>query len=95
MSEDVCDLRFAKTRAVVFEREVALGVVELEAAKAVGVGKFAEGAELFVGERGLEFEFCFEKCHGEEYSRGAFERLKVDRLERFAEGWLRFDRNRG
>jgi len=65
VAENVCNLSLAKARAVIFEREMALGVVELEAAKAVGVGEFAECAELFVGERGLEFELGFEKGHGE------------------------------
>ncbi len=65
LAEDVCDLGFAEAGGVVFEREVALGVVELEAAEAVGVGEFAEGAELVVRERRLQFEFGFQKRHGE------------------------------
>jgi hypothetical protein len=63
VAEDVCDLGLAEAGGVVFEREVELGVVETEAAEAVGVGEFAEGAELVVREWRLEFEFGFEKCH--------------------------------
>ena len=69
VAEDVCDLGFAEAGGVVFERDVEFGVVDLEAAETVGVGEFAEGAELIVGEWGLEFEFGFEKCHGKNYSR--------------------------
>ena len=53
VAEDVRDLGFAEAGGVVFEREVEFGVVDLEAAEAVGVGEFAEGAELIVGERRL------------------------------------------
>ncbi len=59
----MCDLRDAQARGVIFKREMEFGIVEFEAAKAVGVGKFAEGAELVVGERRLEFEFGFEERH--------------------------------
>ena len=48
---------------------MAFGVVDLEAAEAVGIGEFAECAELVVGEGRLQFEFGFEKCHGKNYSR--------------------------
>ena len=57
------DLRLAEAGSVVLEREMSLGIVELEAAKAIGVGEVSERAELFVSERGLEFEFGFEECH--------------------------------
>jgi len=69
VAEDVRDLGFTEAGAVVFKGEMELGVVELKAAKAVGVGEFAEGAELVVSERGLQFEFGFEKCHGESIAR--------------------------
>ena len=65
MAEDVCDLGFAEAGGVVFKGDVELGVVDLEAAEAIGVGEFTERAELIVGEGRLEFEFGFEKCHGE------------------------------
>lgn len=58
------DLSFAEAGGVVFERDMAFGVVDLETAEAIGVGKFSEGTQLVVGERGLEFEFGFEECHG-------------------------------
>jgi len=64
LAEYVGDLSFAEAGRVVFERNMAFGVVDLETAEAVGVGKFAERTELIVGERGLEFEFGFEECHG-------------------------------
>jgi hypothetical protein len=69
VAEDVRDLSLAEAGGVVFEREVTFGVVELEAAKAIGIGKFTEGAKLFVGEGGLELEFGFKKCHGESIAR--------------------------
>ena len=73
---------FAEAGGVVFERDVALGVVDLETAEAVRVGKFAEGPELVVSERGLEFEFRFEECHGtsiaERRNVGTFARLNVE-----------------
>ena len=70
MAQDVCDLSLAETGGVVFERKVPLGVVELEAAEAVSVCEFAKGAELIMGERRLEFEFGFEKCHEESIAEG-------------------------
>jgi len=57
-------LGFAEAGGVVFERNLELGLVDLETAKAVGVGKFTERTELILCERGLEFEFGFEECHG-------------------------------
>ncbi len=65
LAEDVRNLCLSKAGRVVFEREMALGVIELEAAEAIGVGEFAEGAELVISEGRLQFEFSFEKCHGE------------------------------
>ena len=62
-AEDVCDLSDAQPRGVIFKGKMKLGIVELEAAEAVRVCEFAERAELIVGERGLEFEFGFEKRH--------------------------------
>jgi len=70
VAEHMCDLGFAEAGAIVFEREVTFGVVQLETAEAVGVSKFAKGAELVVGEGGLQFEFGFEKCHGESIAGG-------------------------
>lgn len=64
MAEDVGDLSFAEAGSVVFERDMEFGFVDLEAAEAIGVGKFSEGTQLIVRERGLEFEFGFEECHG-------------------------------
>ncbi|HLZ11245.1 MAG TPA: hypothetical protein VKP58_01545 [Candidatus Acidoferrum sp.] len=64
MAEDVCDLGFAEARGVVFERDLEPGFIDLEATEAIGVGEFAERAELIGRERGLEFEFGFKECHG-------------------------------
>ena len=64
MAEDVRDLSFAEAGGVVFEGNLELGLVDLETAEAVGVGKFTERTELIVSERGLKFEFGFEECHG-------------------------------
>ena len=63
LAEDVCDLCDAEARSVIFKRKMEFGIVELEATKSIGVGKFAERAELVVGERRLEFEFGFEERH--------------------------------
>jgi len=63
VAEDVCDLGFAEAGGVVFERDVELGVVDLEAAEAVGVGEFAEALKLFVAERRMKLVGDFEKCH--------------------------------
>ena len=64
MAEDVCDLGFAEAGGVVLEGNLEFGFVDLETAEAVRVGKFTERTELIVSERGLEFEFGFEECHG-------------------------------
>ena len=70
LAEDVCDLGFAEAGSVVFEGNVKFGFIELEAAEAVGVGEFAERAELVVSERRLEFEFGLEERHGEIIAKG-------------------------
>ena len=46
LAEGVGDLRFAQARSVVFERQLLFRIVQPEAAQAVGVGKFAEPAQL-------------------------------------------------
>jgi len=75
-------LGFTKPGGVVFERDVALGVVDLETAEAVRVGKFTERTELVVSERRLEFEFRFEECHhksiAERRNVGALARPNVE-----------------
>ena len=63
VTKDVGDLGLAEAGGVVFEREKQFGIVEMETAEAVGIGKFAEGPELLVSERRLELEFGLEKCH--------------------------------
>src|SRR5271168_809502 len=63
LSQDVGDLRLAEARSVVLERQVVL-VVDAEAAQAIGVGEFAEVAELVVGEGGLQFVGDFNESHG-------------------------------
>jgi len=64
VAEDVCDLSFAEAGGVVFEGNLEFGLVDLETAKFVGVGKFTERTELIVCEWGLKFESGFEECHG-------------------------------
>jgi hypothetical protein len=49
LAKDVSDLRDAEAGSVIFKRKLAFGIVERKAAKAVGVGKFSQGAELIVG----------------------------------------------
>ena len=66
-TEDMGHLSFAQARGVVFEGEVVLLFVDAEAAKAVGVGKFAEASELFEAERRLQFKGDFEECHESKY----------------------------
>ena len=78
MAEDVCDLGLPEAGGVVFEGEMALGVVELEAAEAVGIGKFGEGAELVVSQGRLEFEFGFEECHAVIIAKGGEEKDGAD-----------------
>jgi hypothetical protein len=78
VAKDLCDLSFAEAGGVVFEGEMEFGVVEMEAAEAVGVGEFAEGPQLVVGEWRLEFEFGFKKRHGEIITGAA----KTGRLRR-------------
>jgi hypothetical protein len=70
LAKDVGDLGFAEAGGVVFEGEVFFGFVEFEAAEAIGVGEFAEAAELIVGERILEFVGDFDECHGGDYTSG-------------------------
>jgi len=66
-AEDVGDLSLAETRGVVFEGEVVLLLVDMEAAEAVGVGKFTEPGELLEADRGLQFVSDFEECHRRKY----------------------------
>jgi hypothetical protein len=67
-AEDVGNLRVAQARGVVFERQMLFGFIEAETAQAVGVGEFAEQAELFRGKRGLQFVSDFHECHVRHYS---------------------------
>ena len=84
LAEDVGDLGFAQARGVVFEGEVVLLLVDVEAAQAVGVGEFAEAAELFEAQRGLQFVSDFEECHRRKY------KVKEGQGERVA-GWPIFE----
>lgn len=63
LAEDVGDLGLTEARGVVFESEMVVLFVDAEAAEAVGVGEFAQAAELFEAERGLQFEGDVEECH--------------------------------
>ena len=86
MAEDVCDLSFAEAGGVVLEGNLEFGLVDLETTEAVRVGKFAEGAELVVSERRLEFEFRFEECHDKSIAEHpnvrTFARLNVESSNR-------------
>jgi hypothetical protein len=62
LAKDMGHLRLAQARGVVLERQVVL-VVDAEAAQAVGVGEFAEMAELILSERGLQFVGDFDESH--------------------------------
>ena len=77
----MCDLCDAEARRVIFEGKVEFGIVEFEAAEAVGVGEFAEGAELIVSEGRLEFEFGFEERHGGSIARERGLRKAVDLMK--------------
>ena len=86
MAEDVCDLSFAEAGGVVLEGNLEFGLVDLETAEAVGVGKFTERTELVVSERRLEFEFRFEECHDKSIAEHpnvrTFARLNVESSSR-------------
>lgn len=64
LAEDVGYLGVAEARGVVLEGEMFLGFVKAEAAEAVGIGKFAEAAELVLRERVLQFVDDFDEGHG-------------------------------
>jgi hypothetical protein len=64
LAEDVGNLGVAEARGVVLEGEMFLGFVEAEAPEAVGIGKFAEAAELVLRERILQFVGDFDERHG-------------------------------
>ena len=68
LAKDVGDLGLAEAGSVVFEGEMIVLLIDMEAAEAVGVGKFAQAAELLEAERGLQFVGDFQKCHGGNYS---------------------------
>lgn len=57
-------LGFAQARGVVFERQLVLVLIDAKAAQAVNVCELAQMAQLFFGERGLQFVGNFHKCHG-------------------------------
>ena len=57
------DLSFAEARGVVLEGELVLLFVDAEPAQAVGIGEFAEAAELREAQRGLQLIRDFEKGH--------------------------------
>jgi len=63
LAEGVGDLRFAEAGGVVFEGELVFLLVDTEAAEAVGVGEFAEAAELVEAQRRLQFVGNLEERH--------------------------------
>ncbi len=50
-AEDVGDLSFAEAGGVVFQGKVVEFVIDAEATESVGIGEFAEKAELFDAQR--------------------------------------------
>jgi len=67
LAENVRDLGFAQARSVVLEGEMVLLLIDTEAAEAIGVGEFAEAAQLLEAQRGLQFVGDFEECHRGKY----------------------------
>jgi len=67
-SEHMRDLCVAQPRSVVFEGKMLFDFIEAEAPQAIGVGEFAEQAELFRREWGLQFVSDFHECHVRHYS---------------------------
>jgi hypothetical protein len=67
-SQHVSDLRVAQPRSVVFKGQMVFCFIEAEAAQAIGIGEFAEQAELFLRKRGLQFVSDFHECHVRHYS---------------------------
>jgi hypothetical protein len=63
LAEHVGDLSLTQARGVVFERQLVLGLIYAEAAQAIGVREFAQMAQLFFGERGLQFVGNFHESH--------------------------------
>lgn len=63
LAEGVGHLCFAQPGSVVFEGELLFRVVQAKAAQAVGVGEFAELAELLLAQRRLQFIGHFDECH--------------------------------
>lgn len=68
LAENVRNLSLAKTGSVVFEGELILLLVDAKAAETVGIGEFAQAAELFEAQRGLQFVSNFEESHSREYT---------------------------
>ena len=68
LAEDVGDLGLAEAGSVIFEGEMIVLLIDTESAEAVGVGKFAQAAELLEAEGGLQFVGDFQECHGGNYS---------------------------
>ena len=70
-AQDVLHLGFAKSRGVVFKAQVQFLFVHMKPAKAVGVGKFAEAANLLHAEWGGQFVSDFDERHGGKGITGA------------------------
>jgi hypothetical protein len=68
LAEDVGDLGFVEARGVVFEGELVFLFVDVKAPEAIGVGEFAEAAELFEAQRRLQLVGDFKKCHKRKYT---------------------------
>jgi len=63
MCQDVFHLRLAQSRRVIFERQLVLRFVHVEAPQAIGIRKFSEMAQLFIRQRGLQFVRDINECH--------------------------------
>jgi hypothetical protein len=71
LAEDMGNLGIAQAGSVVFEREQIFLLVDVEFAQAVGIGEFAETAELIEAQRCLQLVGDFEECHEGNYTSTA------------------------
>jgi hypothetical protein len=74
LSQDVNDLSFTETGSVVFKSDLVFLFVHMDAAQAVGIGKFSEALQLLPSQGRLEFIGDFKKCHAGNYSALASQR---------------------
>ena len=89
LPEDVGNLSFAQSRRVVFKGELIFLFVDAKAPEAVGVREFAESAELFEAQWGLQFVCDLEECHESKYTGEKHNSERAVRWRvRAPEGWV-------